>query len=49
LLCCAVLPQGRAVKIGDKEVEYKSSFRLILHTKFANPHYKQVRVTSPSS
>jgi len=48
----AVLPQGRAVKIGDKEVEYNSSFRLILHTKLANPHYKpemQVRVTSPSS
>jgi len=48
----AVLPQGRAVKIGDKEVEYNSSFRLILHTKLANPHYKpemQVRVASPSS
>jgi len=52
MLWCAVLPQGRAVKIGDKEVEYNSSFRLILHTKLANPHYKpemQVRVTSPSS
>lgn len=30
----------RAIKIGDKEVEYSSSFRLILHTKLANPHYK---------
>lgn len=30
----------RAIKIGDKEVEYNSSFRLILHTKLANPHYK---------
>lgn len=30
----------RAIKIGDKEVEYNSRFRLILHTKLANPHYK---------
>lgn len=30
----------RAIKIGDKEVEYNSNFRLILHTKLANPHYK---------
>jgi len=34
------IKKGRAVKIGDKEVEYNSSFRLILHTKLANPHYK---------
>lgn len=26
--------------MGDKEVEYNSNFRLILHTKLANPHYK---------
>jgi dynein heavy chain, axonemal len=26
--------------MGDKEVEYNSKFRLILHTKLANPHYK---------
>ena len=26
--------------IGDKEVEYNSKFRLILHTKMSNPHYK---------
>ena len=41
------IKKGRAVKIGDKEVEYNSSFRLILHTKLANPHYKpemQVRL-----
>lgn len=31
---------SRAIKIGDKEVEYNASFRLILHTKLANPHYK---------
>lgn len=30
----------RAIKVGDKEVEYNSNFRLILHTKLANPHYK---------
>jgi len=41
------IKKGRAVKIGDKEVEYNASFRLILHTKLANPHYKpemQVRL-----
>lgn len=26
--------------MGDKEVEYHPDFRLILHTKLANPHYK---------
>lgn len=26
--------------MGEKEVEYNSDFRLILHTKLANPHYK---------
>lgn len=30
----------RAIKIGDKEVEYNPLFRLILHSKLANPHYK---------
>jgi dynein heavy chain len=30
----------RAIKIGDKEIEYNPQFRLILHTKLANPHYK---------
>lgn len=32
--------QNSAIKIGDKEVEYHEKFRLILHTKMANPHYK---------
>jgi len=27
------------VKVGDKEVEYHPNFKLILHTKLANPHY----------
>lgn len=28
------------MKIGDKEVEYNPNFRLIIHTKLANPHYQ---------
>ncbi|KAF4519850.1 hypothetical protein B566_EDAN005192, partial [Ephemera danica] len=35
-----LIKKGRAIKIGDKEVEYNPKFRLILHTKMANPHYK---------
>uniref|UniRef100_A0A182IVR3 Dynein beta chain, ciliary n=4 Tax=Anopheles atroparvus TaxID=41427 RepID=A0A182IVR3_ANOAO len=35
-----LIKKGRAIKIGDKEVEYNHKFRLILHTKLANPHYK---------
>ncbi|XP_043471037.1 dynein beta chain, ciliary [Leptopilina heterotoma] len=35
-----LIKKGRAIKIGDKEVEYNSNFRLLLHTKLANPHYK---------
>jgi len=27
------------VKVGDKEVEYHPNFKLILHTKLANPHF----------
>ncbi|XP_027374129.1 dynein heavy chain 17, axonemal isoform X1 [Bos indicus x Bos taurus] len=34
------LGQKRYIKIGDKEVEYHPNFRLILHTKYFNPHYK---------
>ena len=30
----------RYIKIGDKECEYNPAFRLILHTKLANPHYQ---------
>ncbi|XP_054276549.1 dynein beta chain, ciliary [Macrosteles quadrilineatus] len=35
-----LIKKGRAIKMGDKEVEYNPNFRLILHTKLANPHYK---------
>ncbi|KAK7475395.1 hypothetical protein BaRGS_00033345, partial [Batillaria attramentaria] len=34
------IKKGRAIKMGDKEVEYNANFRLILQTKLANPHYK---------
>ncbi|XP_075070448.1 dynein axonemal heavy chain 11 [Mixophyes fleayi] len=34
------IKRGRYIKIGDKECEYSKNFRLILHTKLANPHYK---------
>ncbi|KAG7310430.1 hypothetical protein JYU34_003208 [Plutella xylostella] len=35
-----LIKKGKAIKIGDKEIEYNTNFRLILHTKLANPHYK---------
>lgn len=28
------------MKIGDREIDFHPSFRLILHTKLANPHYR---------
>ncbi|XP_036766314.2 dynein axonemal heavy chain 17 [Manis pentadactyla] len=34
------IKKGKFIKIGDKEVEYHAKFRLILHTKYFNPHYK---------
>ncbi|CAL1535628.1 unnamed protein product, partial [Lymnaea stagnalis] len=34
------IKKGRAIKIGDKEINYHKNFRLILQTKLANPHYK---------
>ncbi|XP_057654279.1 dynein beta chain, ciliary-like [Diorhabda carinulata] len=35
-----LIKKGTCVKVGDKEVDYDPRFRLILHTKLANPHYK---------
>lgn len=35
-----VVCRDRYIKIGDKECEYNPSFRLILHTKLASPHYQ---------
>ncbi|XP_030063865.1 dynein axonemal heavy chain 9 [Microcaecilia unicolor] len=40
LLGRETIKKGRYIKIGDKECEYNSNFRLILHTKLANPHYQ---------
>uniref|UniRef100_F7AU91 AAA+ ATPase domain-containing protein n=1 Tax=Ciona intestinalis TaxID=7719 RepID=F7AU91_CIOIN len=40
LLGRETIKKGRYIKIGDKECEYHRDFRLILHTKLANPHYQ---------
>lgn len=40
LLSRTLIKKGRAVKIGDKEVDFNPKFKLILQTKLANPHYK---------
>ncbi|XP_051731342.1 dynein axonemal heavy chain 9-like isoform X1 [Ctenopharyngodon idella] len=40
LLGRETIKKGCYIKIGDKECEYNPSFRLILHTKLANPHYQ---------
>ncbi|XP_015735401.1 dynein heavy chain 17, axonemal [Coturnix japonica] len=34
------IKKGRYIRIGDKEVEYHPQFRLILHTKYFNPHFQ---------
>uniref|UniRef100_H3ASB2 Dynein, axonemal, heavy polypeptide 9 like n=1 Tax=Latimeria chalumnae TaxID=7897 RepID=H3ASB2_LATCH len=34
------LKKGRYIIVGDKECSFHPNFRLILHTKLANPHYK---------
>ncbi|KAM4697873.1 dynein axonemal heavy chain 11-like [Rhinophrynus dorsalis] len=34
------LKKGRYIRVGDKECKFHPKFRLILHTKLANPHYK---------
>lgn len=40
LLSRSFIKRGKAIRIGDKEVDYNEKFRLILQTKLANPHYK---------
>ncbi|XP_061442923.1 dynein axonemal heavy chain 11 isoform X1 [Rhineura floridana] len=32
--------KGKYIKIEDRECEFNKNFRLMLHTKLANPHYK---------
>ncbi|KAM5271528.1 dynein axonemal heavy chain 11 [Ctenodactylus gundi] len=34
------IKKGKYIRIGDKECEFHKNFRLILHTKLANPHFK---------
>lgn len=34
------IKKGKYIKMGDKEVDYHPQFKLILHTKLANPHYQ---------
>ena len=40
LLGRALIKKGKCLKMGDAEIDYNPSFRLILQTKLANPHYK---------
>eukprot|EP00899_Mesostigma_viride_P009330 jgi/Mesvir1/18399/Mv14277-RA.1 len=42
VLSRSVIKRGRStlMKLGDKEVEYDPNFRMYLHTKLSNPHYK---------
>ncbi len=40
LLGRLLIKKGTVMKIGDREIDYNPNFRLILHTKLANPHYK---------
>ena len=40
LLGRMLIKKGTAIKLGDKEMEYNPNFKLFLHTKLANPHYK---------
>ncbi|NXM72263.1 DYH9 protein, partial [Serilophus lunatus] len=40
LLGRETIKKGRYIKIGDKECEFSPAFRLILHTKLANPHFQ---------
>ncbi|XP_073781562.1 dynein axonemal heavy chain 11 isoform X2 [Danio rerio] len=39
LLGRQTLKKGRYIRLGDKECEYDKGFRLLLHTKQANPHF----------
>lgn len=40
LLSRTLIKKGRAIKFGDKEVDFNPQFKLILQTKLANPHFK---------
>ncbi|XP_063367395.1 dynein beta chain, ciliary-like [Cydia amplana] len=40
LLGRVLIRKGKVLKIGDREIDYMPSFRLIIQTKLANPHYQ---------
>ncbi|XP_017966124.2 dynein beta chain, ciliary-like, partial [Drosophila navojoa] len=40
LLGRMLIKKGTILKIGDREIDFNPNFRLVLHTKLANPHYK---------
>lgn len=40
LLGRVLIKKGKAMKIGDTEIDYNPKFKLIIQTKLANPHYK---------
>ncbi|NWR75951.1 DYH9 protein, partial [Centropus unirufus] len=40
LLGRETIKKGRYIKIGDKQCDFNPAFRLILHTKLANPHFQ---------
>ncbi|XP_067623613.1 dynein beta chain, ciliary [Eurosta solidaginis] len=40
LLSRALIKKGRYIRIGGKEMDFNPNFRLLLHTKLPNPHYK---------
>ena len=40
LMSRQLVKKGKAIKIADKEVDYHPDFKLIIHTKLANPHFR---------
>lgn len=40
LLGRVLIKKGTCLKIGEREIDFNPNFKLILHTKLANPHYK---------
>lgn len=40
LISRTLIKRGRYIRIGNKELAFNDAFKLILHTKLANPHYK---------
>ncbi|XP_017490335.1 PREDICTED: dynein beta chain, ciliary-like, partial [Rhagoletis zephyria] len=40
LLSRALIKKGRYIRICGKEMDFNNNFRLLLHTKLPNPHYK---------